>query len=198
MSAALRRVCVFCGSNVGGREVYAAAARRLGAALARAGIGLVYGGGSVGLMGLLADAMLAGGGEVIGVIPRALATREIAHHGLADLRIVESMHERKALMTELADAFVALPGGLGTLEELLEVVTWAQLGLHAKPIAVLNVAGYFDGLLALLEHAIAERFVHPGHRALVLAAPDVDALLEALRTARPAGAPRKWLTLAES
>ena len=198
MSAALRRVCVFCGSNVGGREVYAAAARGLGAALARAGIGLVYGGGSVGLMGLLADAVLAGGGEVIGIIPRALATREIAHHGLADLRIVESMHERKALMTELADAFVALPGGLGTLEELLEVVTWAQLGLHAKPIAVLNVAGYFDGLLALLEHAIAERFVHPGHRALVLAAPDVDALLEALRTARPAAAPRKWLTLAES
>ncbi|HLY39456.1 MAG TPA: TIGR00730 family Rossman fold protein, partial [Candidatus Binatia bacterium] len=159
----MRRVCVFCGSNVGGRDVYAATARALGAALARAGIGLVYGGGSVGLMGLLADAVLAGGGEVIGVIPRALATREIAHHGLADLRIVESMHERKALMTELADAFVALPGGFGTLEELLEVVTWAQLGLHAKPIAVLNVAGYFDGLIALFEHAIAERFVHPGH-----------------------------------
>ena len=194
----MRRVCVFCGSNVGGRDVYGAAARGLGAALARAGIGLVYGGGSVGLMGLLADAVLAGGGEVIGVIPRALATREIAHHGLADLRIVESMHERKALMTELADAFVALPGGLGTLEELLEVVTWAQLGLHAKPIAVLNLAGYFDGLLALFDHAIAERFVHPGHRALVLAAPDVDALLETLRTAQPAAAPRKWLTLAES
>jgi len=194
----VRRLCVFCGSNVGGRDVYAAAAGRLGAALAHAGIGLVYGGGSVGLMGILADAALAGGGEVIGVIPRALATREIAHHGLAGLRVVESMHERKALMTELADGFVALPGGLGTLEELLEVVTWAQLGLHAKPIAVLNVAGYFDGLLALLDHAIAERFLHPGHRALVLAAPDVDTLLETLRMARPAAAPRKWLTLAES
>jgi len=198
MSAAMRRVCVFCGSTVGGREAYAAAALGLGAALARAGIGLVYGGGSVGLMGILADAVLAGGGEVIGVIPRALATREIAHHGLADLRVVESMHERKALMTELADGFVALPGGLGTLEELLEVVTWAQLGLHAKPIAVLNVAGYFDRLLALLDHAIAERFVHPDHRTLVLAAPDVDALLETLRRARPAAARRKWLTLAES
>ena len=198
MSAAMRRVCVFCGSTVGGREAYAAAAHGLGAALARAGIGLVYGGGSVGLMGILADAVLAGGGEVIGVIPRPLATREIAHHGLVDLRVVESMHERKALMTELADGFVALPGGLGTLEELLEVVTWAQLGLHAKPIAVLNVAGYFDRLLALLDHAIAERFVHPDHRMLVLAAPDVDALLETLRRARPAAAPRKWLTLAES
>jgi len=198
MSGVLRRICVFSGSSFGARPAYADAAAALGCELVARGIGLVYGGGSVGLMGVLADAVLGAGGEVIGVIPRALATKEIAHQGIADLRVVPSMHERKALMTELADAFVALPGGLGTLEELLEVATWAQLGLHAKPIAVLNVAGYFDGLLALFDHAIAERFLHPGHRALVLAAPDVDALLETLRTARPAAAPRKWLTLAES
>ncbi len=194
----MRRLCVFCGSNVGVREAYAASARLLGAALARRGTGLVYGGGSVGLMGVLADAALAAGGEVIGVIPRALATREIAHHGLSELRVVGSMHERKALMAELADGFVALPGGLGTLEELLEVVTWAQLGLHAKPIALLNVAGYFDRLLALVDHGIAERFIHPGHRALVLAAPDVEPLLDLLDRAPPKAAPWKWLTLEET
>jgi uncharacterized protein (TIGR00730 family) len=194
----VRRLCVFCGSNVGARTAYADAARALGAALARRGTGLVYGGGSVGLMGITADAALAAGGEVIGVIPRALATREIAHHGLTELRVVETMHERKALMTVLADGFVALPGGLGTLEELLEVVTWAQLGLHAKPIAVLNVAGYFDALLALVERAIAERFLHPGHRDLLLAAADVELLLDLLERARPPVVPRKWLTLEET
>lgn len=194
----MRRLCVFCGSNVGGRAAYAESARRLGSALARRRVGLVYGGGSVGLMGVLADAALADGGEVIGVIPRALATREVAHHGLTELRVVESMHERKAVMTELADGFVALPGGLGTLEELLEIVTWAQLGLHAKPIAVLNVAGFFDGLLAFLDHAIAERFVHPGHRALVATEADVEALLDAIATAQPPVVPRKWLTLGET
>jgi hypothetical protein len=194
----VRRVCVFCGSNVGGRPEYAAAARQLGTVLARRGLGLVYGGGSVGLMGVLADAALAAGGEVIGVIPRALATKEIAHHGLTGLEVVPSMHARKARMAELADAFVALPGGFGTLEELLEMVTWAQLGLHVKPIGVLSVNGYFDGLLALVEHAIAERFVHPGHRELLVSAPGAEALLAALERATPRRAPRKWLALDET
>ena len=192
------RLCVFCGSNLGARPEYAERARELGAALARRGVGLVYGGASVGLMGLLAEAVLAARGEVIGVIPRALATREVAHHGLSELRIVGSMHERKALMADLADTFVALPGGFGMLDELLEVITWAQLGLHQKPIGLLNVAGYFDRLLALVEHAIAERFVHVGHRALLVSADEVDALLDAIADRRPPPAPRKWLNLDET
>ncbi len=194
----MRRVCVFCGSNVGARPVYADAARRLGDAFVRRGLGLVYGGGSVGLMGIIADAVLARGGSVTGVIPRALVTKEIAHQGLVDLRVVDSMHERKALMATLAEGFVALPGGFGTLEELLEVVTWTQLGLHAKPAGVLNVDGYFDGLLALVEHAIAERFVHPGYRALLVSAADPDALLDALAASPLPVGVRKWLTLDET
>ena len=194
----MARLCAFCGSNVGARPAYAAAARAFGAALGARGIGLVYGGGSIGLMGILADAALAAGAEVIGVIPRAMATREIAHHGLPDLRIVGSMHERKALMAELADGFVALPGGLGTFEELFETITWAQLGLHAKPLALLNVAGYFDPLLATMEHAIAEQFVRPEYRALFLCAPDVEALLDGIAAWRPPPGPPKWLTLAET
>ena len=194
----MRRVCVFCGSNPGARPEYAAAARRLGGALARRGVALVYGGASVGLMGVVAEAALAADGEVIGVIPRWLATQEVAHRGLSTLHVVDSMHERKARMAELADAFVALPGGFGMLDELLEAITWAQLGLHRKPIGLLNVAGYFDRLLALVEHAIAERFVHEGHRALLLCADDVDALLDAVATRPPPPAPRKWLTLDET
>jgi len=194
----MRRVCVFCGSNLGARAEYAESARRLGSALARRGIGLVYGGASVGLMGVLAEAVLAADGEVIGVIPRALATREVAHTGLSELRVVGSMHERKALMAELADAFVALPGGFGMLDELLEVITWAQLGLHRKPIGLLDVAGYFGGLLALVEHAIAERFVHAGHRALLVCTAEVDDLLDTISTWRPPPAPRKWLSLDET
>jgi hypothetical protein len=194
----MRRVCVFCGSNAGARAAYAEAAQALGDALVRRGLGLVYGGGSIGLMGVLADRVRAGGGEVIGVIPRALATREIAHQGLADLRVVGSMHERKALMATLADGFVALPGGFGTFEELLEVITWSQLGLHAKPAGVLNVDGYFDGLLALVEHAIAERFVHDGCRTLLLHAADPDRLLDALEGWTVPAALRKWLTLEET
>jgi hypothetical protein len=192
------RLCVFCGSSVGVRPVYAEAGRALGAALAARGIGLVYGGGSIGLMGVVADAALAARGEVVGVIPRALATKEIAHHGLADLRVVPSMHERKALMTELADGFVALPGGLGTLEELLEVLTWAQLGLHRKPVALLDVAGYFRPLVALVEHAVAEGFVHADNRALLLSASGVDALLDALAAWRPPAPSRPWLRLDET
>lgn len=176
----MKRVCVFCGSSPGARPEYATAARTLGDALARRGLGLVYGGGRVGLMGILADSTLAAGGDVLGVIPRALATKELAHDGLSDLRVVGSMHERKALMAELADAFVAMPGGMGTLEELFEIVTWAQLGIHAKPCGLLNVEGYFDPLLALLDHAVTERFVRPEHRLLVLTSPDPVELLGAL------------------
>lgn len=175
-----RRVCVFCGSSRGGRPEYAAAARRIGALLAEREIGLVYGGGAVGLMGAVADAALAAGGEVIGVIPEALLEWEVAHQGLADLRVVRSMHERKALMADLSDAFAALPGGFGTLEELCEVLTWSQLGLHAKPVGLLNVAGYFDPLLALFDHAVEERFVRPAHRSLVLQSADESQLLELL------------------
>jgi uncharacterized protein (TIGR00730 family) len=184
----MRRVCVFCGSNPGARPAYADAARALGTLLAARRIGLVYGGGRVGLMGVLADAALAAGGEVIGVIPRALATKEIAHDGVSELRVVASMHERKAEMAALADGFVALPGGFGMFEELLEVVTWAQLGLHAKPIGILNVAGYFDAFHVLVERAIEERFVHPGYRALLTYAENAEDLLDAMRRWRsPAG-----------
>jgi len=184
-SPSLRRICVFCGSSSGARAEYADAARTVGRSLARRGIGLVYGGGSVGLMGIVADAALESGGEVIGVIPKALATRELAHWGLSDLRVVGSMHERKALMADLSDAFVALPGGLGTFEEFCEVVTWAQLGLHAKPCALVSIAGYFDGFLELLDRAVAEGFVRPAHRGLVIAGGEPEAVIDALLASRP-------------
>jgi hypothetical protein len=155
-------------------------------------VGLVYGGGGVGLMKLVADAVLADGGEVIGVIPRALMAKELGHRGLSDLRVVESMHERKALMAELSDAFVALPGGFGTLEEFCEVLTWSQLGLHGKPCGLLNVAGYYDTLIALWDHAVREQFLRPEHRGMVLIQRDPERLLELLAGYRP---PRldKWL-----
>lgn len=174
----MRRVCVFCGSSRGADPVYGALARHTGTLLAERGLTLVYGGGGIGLMGALADAVLAAGGHVIGVIPEALAVREVAHAGLPDLRVVPSMHARKALMAELADAFVALPGGLGTLEELFEIVTWAQLGLHAKPCGVVNANGYYDPLVALLDRAVAAGFVRPEHRALVLVESGPEALLD--------------------
>jgi len=185
MSGGLRRVCVFCGSSPGARPEYRAAAEALGRMLAARGLGLVYGGGNVGLMGVLADAALAAGGEVIGVIPRALVDLEVAHTGLRDLRIVDSMHERKAAMAELAGAFVALPGGIGTLEELFEVWTWAQLGLHAKPCALLDVAGYYAPLVAFLEHAVAARFLRPVHRAMLTVTADPQALLDHLAAYSP-------------
>jgi uncharacterized protein (TIGR00730 family) len=188
----MRRICVFCGSNSGTRPVYAEAARGIGAALARRGVGLVFGGGSVGLMGIAADAALAGGGEVIGVIPEALAAREVAHLGLRDLRVVGSMHERKALMAELSDAFVALPGGFGTFEEFCEVLTWAQLGLHRKPCGLLNVDGYYDPLLALFDRAVTEGFLHPAHRALVVEASDNETLLDEIAGFRPPVV-EKWI-----
>ena len=191
--AHVRKVCVFCGSSPGARSDYAEAADQLAALLVEEGIGLVYGGASVGLMGRLADAALERGGEVTGVIPLALVDREIAHPDLSDLRVVDSMHERKALMAELADAFVALPGGLGTLEELFEIYTWAQLGLHRKPCGLLNVASYYDGVAAFLDHAVQERFVRPEHRALLIVEEDPPLLLERLRSFDPGAAPAKWI-----
>ncbi len=189
----IERICVFCGSRPGTRPEYLAQAGRLGSLLAERGIGLVYGGASVGLMGAVADGALAAGGEVIGVIPEALWGKELAHQGLTDLRIVDSMHERKALMAELADAFIAMPGGFGTFEELFEMVTWAQLGLHRKAFGVLNVAGFFDGLLALVEDAVREGFVPPEHRRLVLEAADPEALLDAVSTYEPPAPVAKWI-----
>ncbi len=176
----MRRICVFCGSSPGARPSYGQAARSLGAQLAGRGVGLVYGGASVGLMGALADAALAAGGEVIGVIPRALEARELAPAGLTRLEVVGSMHERKARMAELADAFVALPGGMGTVEELAEMLTWAQLGIHAKPCGVLDVDGYWSPLLAFLDHAVEERFLRPQHRSILLSAEEPGRLLDAL------------------
>ncbi|HEV2237517.1 MAG TPA: TIGR00730 family Rossman fold protein [Ktedonobacterales bacterium] len=188
------RVCVFAGSSAGARPEYRAAARALGGALAARGWGLVYGGGSVGLMGVLADATLAAGGEAVGIIPRALAAREIAHQHLTELRVVETMHERKAQMADLADAFVALPGGAGTFDELFEIITWAQLGLHAKPIGLVNAADYFAPLLALVAHATAEGFIRPEDRELLLVRDQADALLDALAAFTPRPRPSKWLT----
>lgn len=188
----MRRVCVFCGSSLGSSPAYAEAARGLGEALARRRLGLVCGGGSVGLMGVVADAALAAGGEVVGVIPEALERRELAHRNLTRLEVVGSMHERKARMAELSDAFVALPGGLGTLEELAEVLTWAQLGLHRKPCALLDAGGYWRPLVAFLDHAVSERFVRPEHRAMLLVEADPEALLDRLSRHRPP-AVQRWI-----
>ena len=189
----MKRICVFCGSSVGARVEYAEAARALARELVRRGLGVVYGGGSVGLMGILADTALAEGGEVIGVIPRGLARKELLHTGLTELRVVESMHERKARMAELADAFVALPGGLGTLEETLEVLTWSQLGIRRKPVALLNVRGYWDALLALLGRAVDEGFVRREYLGLLLTGEVPGELLERLVAWRAPGLPQAWL-----
>jgi uncharacterized protein (TIGR00730 family) len=190
---AFRRLCVFAGSSVGGRPDYADAARALAAALARRGIGLVYGGGAIGLMGVLADGMLAAQGDVIGVIPRPLAAREIAHLGLTELRVVESMHERKATMAELSDGFIALPGGLGTFEETLEILTWSQLGIHRKPVGVLNVAGYYDGLLKWLASGVREGFIKREYVGLLLFADTPAELLDLFEHWTPPTTPTVWL-----
>ena len=180
----MKSVCVFTGSSAGIRPEYREAARDLGRLLAQRGIGIVYGGAHVGLMGAVADAALDAGGSVIGVIPQALVAKEIAHTGLTELRVVASMHERKAMMADLADAFVTLPGGLGTLEEFFEVLTWAQLGLHGKPCGLLNVCGYFDGLLTFTDHAAAEGFVRREHREMVFVADSPVVLLDRLARAQ--------------
>jgi uncharacterized protein (TIGR00730 family) len=191
------RYCVFCGSSTGINPAFADSARVLGSELARRGIGLVYGGGNVGLMGLLADAALAGGGEVIGVIPRGLVARELAHGGITKLHVVNSMHERKALMASLADAFVALPGGFGTLEEFCEAVTWTQLGVHAKPCGLLNVDGFYDALLAFFSHALAEQFLRPTHGEIVVADADAGRLIDRLKRWAPPKVAR-WVAADET
>jgi uncharacterized protein (TIGR00730 family) len=177
-----RNVCVFCGASSGNDESYARIARDAAQAIVGAGYGLVYGGGRIGLMGVLADAALAAGGEVIGVIPRALSQREIAHSGITKLHVVESMHERKALMAELSAAFVALPGGYGTMDEFCEILTWRQLGIHDKPIGLLNAGGYYDRLIALFDEMTAKGFVSAIGRSLFAAAATMNALLERLET----------------
>jgi uncharacterized protein (TIGR00730 family) len=188
------RVCVYAGSNPGTDPAYADGARALAGELADRGIGLVYGGGKVGLMGVIADAVLAAGGEAIGVMPQALIDREIGHPGLTELKVVGSMHERKALMAELAGAFVALPGGIGTLEELIEVYTWSQLGIHEKACGLLNVRGYYDHLAAFLDHAVSAGFLRKQHRAVLSVAEDPAELLDALAAFQPPRV-RKWLEL---
>jgi uncharacterized protein (TIGR00730 family) len=187
----MQRICVFCGSNIGARSIYQQAAETLGQVLVQRQIELVYGGGRVGLMGIIADAVLAAGGKAIGVIPQALADKEVAHAGLTQLHLVSSMHERKALMADLADGFIAMPGGYGTFEEFCEVLTWTQLGIHQKPCGLLNVAGFYDPLLMMLDHATAEQFIRPMHRSLVLAAVDPNELLDNLAAFQPTSSD-KW------
>src|SRR6267143_5572122 len=179
----LKRVCVFCGSSSGGRPIYENVAVQLGVLLTRLGIALVFGGGRVGLMGVLADSVLAAGGQAIGVMPRALVEKEIAHTSLTELHVVELMHQRKALMADLADAFLLLPGGFGSWEEFCEVLTWLQLGIHRKPCAILNVAGYYNGLLSLADHALAEGFLRPAHHRMVIVADHPQAALSQLTSA---------------
>lgn len=184
------RICVYCGSSPGHDPAYRRAARAMGEALLARDLGLVYGGASVGLMGTIADTVVEGGGEAVGVIPAALEDREVAHEGLTELQVVGSMHERKQRMVDLADGFVALPGGLGTLEELLEVLTWAQLGIHEKPCGVLNVAGFYDGLVDHLDGATEAGFVSPAHRELARVETDPGALLDAFETYEPPTEPK--------
>ena len=181
----MRRICVFTGSNTGNRPEYKEAAQALGKEMAARGLGLVYGGASVGLMGIVADAVLAGGGEALGVIPRGLFRREIGHKGLTQLYEVESMHERKALMADLADGFIALPGGYGTFDELFEIITWGQLGLHSKPIGLLDVVGYFAPLLAFIAHASKEGFIRPEHTGIAIHEQSAAVLLDRLAHHRP-------------
>jgi len=188
----MKRICVFCGSNPGRRPEYMEAARAMGRVLVERGIGLVYGGGNVGLMGEVADTVLAAGGVAIGVIPEALMAREAGHTGLTELHVVATMHHRKAMMADLSDGFVALPGGFGTFEEFCEVLTWSQLGFHPKPCGLLNVAGYYGPLLALFDQAVAEGFVPPAHRALVIEETDPARLLDRFAAFRPPST-GKWI-----
>lgn len=181
----IHNICIYCGSSPGRLPVYAEAARALAHSLVNRNIGLVYGGASVGIMGVVADQVLQLGGRAVGVIPEALVRKEVAHHHLTELHVTQSMHERKTLMAELADAFVALPGGLGTLEEIFEIWTWAQLGIHDKPCGLLNVDGYYDPLIAFLEHATMEQFVSKTHRAMLLVEREADALLNRFADYRP-------------
>jgi uncharacterized protein (TIGR00730 family) len=193
----MSRICIFCGSSSGNRAAYSEAARAMGRALLSQEIGLVYGGGCVGLMGVIADTVLQGGGEVIGVIPDALVERELAHGAVTELIVVRSMHDRKAKMAELSDAFIAMPGGYGTFEEFCEIITWAQLGLHCKPCAILNVEGYYDPLLALFDRAVEEGFLRSENRSLVVEHSDPDRLLDMLAHYAPLYT-EKWIDRDES
>jgi uncharacterized protein (TIGR00730 family) len=193
----MNQICVFAGSSLGAQAQYRVAAQELGRALVRRQAGLVYGGACVGLMGALADAVLAAGGHVTGIIPESLVAKEVAHHGLSELRIVTSMHERKAVMTDLADGFIALPGGWGTLEEFFEVLTWAQLGLHRKPCGLLNVHGFFDRLLSFIDHTVNERFVRTENRAMVLVSNAADELLQQFEDYVPPIV-EKWIDKSET
>jgi len=193
----VKSICVFAGSSAGRSEAYTIAARELGRALVERHISLIYGGARVGLMGALADAVLDGGGHVTGIIPEALVAKEVAHAGLSDLRVVRSMHERKAMMAELAGGFIALPGGWGTLEELFEVLTWAQLGIHQKPCGLLNVSGYFDRLLSFVDHTIEEGFLKREYGAMIAVSDSPRALLDKFAGYRPP-AVHKWIEPAET
>jgi len=186
----MKSICIYCGSSFGNHPAFTAAAQEMGQALAAADIELIYGGGRVGLMGVLAGAVLAAGGRVQGVIPQALADREVAHGGLTHLHVVETMHQRKALMAELSDGFIALPGGLGTCEELFEIWTWSQLGMHTNPIGLLNVAGYFDLLLGFLDHAVEQQLLKPVHRNVLQVSDQPAALLSLLMSSAPTAAPK--------
>ncbi len=188
----MRSITVFCGSNSGYREEYADAAKRLGAILVRENIGLVYGGGKVGLMGIIADEVMQLGGRVTGIIPESLEKKEVGHRAVTELLVVGSMHERKALMAERADGFIAMPGGIGTFEEFFEILTWAQLGFHRKPCAILNISGYYDGLLALCDQAVTEGFLRREHRQLIIEDPDPEQLLKKMQAYSPSSL-EKWL-----
>lgn len=193
----MKRVCVYCGSSTGNQAAYREAAVAMGSILAARGIGLVYGGGNVGLMGVIADAVLAGGGDVIGVIPRSLADREIAHTGVTDLRVVDSMHTRKAMMADLSDAFIAMPGGVGTLEEFFEAVTWTQLGVHRKPCGLLNAGGFYNALAAFIDQAVTDGFIKPIHRAAIVVDDNPERLLNTLATIDLPDVP-KWIRKEET
>jgi uncharacterized protein (TIGR00730 family) len=192
----VKRICVFCGSSNGARPGYVTAAQELGVALANAGVGLVYGGGKVGLMGAVADAAMRAGGEVIGVIPQVLVDKEVGHHGLTELHIVKSMHERKAMMEDLSEGFIAMPGGFGTLEEFCEILTWAQLGFHRKPCGILNVDGYYDAMLAFFDYTVTEGFVRPINRAAIVVENTPTNMVSTILTYQPPIVD-KWVTREE-
>jgi hypothetical protein len=193
----IKRICVFCGSLSGAREVYGEQARALGRGMAERGIGLVYGGGGVGMMGAVADAVIEARGEVIGVIPYALASKERARRDI-DMRVVNTMHERKAMMAELSDAFIAMPGGFGTFEELMETITWGQLGIHQKPVGLLNIAGYYDPLLTMIDRGVEEGFIIPRYQSLFVASSGVDDLFDLIRKFQPLEGVMKWIEMSET
>ncbi len=193
----MNRICVFCGSKTGNSPLFLETAIQLGRVLAERGLELVYGGASIGLMGAVADSVMAGGGKVVGVIPEAMASKEVAHDGVTEMHVVSSMHERKSMMARLADAFVALPGGFGSFEELLEMITWAQLGIHRKPVGILNVNGYYDPLIQLFEGAIEAGFIKPRNRQLFVIEQEADRLLQTLLAHKPPEV-KRWITERET